>query len=287
MTAAAIPAGATVKPKLSGGQRVTAALAGILGFLLHSIGWALIVVALALGSIVNFIAVAIRNTGSSTSSEAAARVFRQLSNAVNIGIAPLVIAGVIGAVLWVLALFISRGILRRGGHHRPWAVTWAGLGIAVLMSWVLGAIGAVVVWIVVQVQIAQATRGLANGSVPKVRQALQPLVDTATVSAIAWLVLAAVIGWIAWSWMAHALRPTVDQIADRDARDQKRIDAERQRIASDTDRHEEEGARARVEEQDRQLAESERAQREAAAQPAETATTTAETPPADDRGPRP
>jgi hypothetical protein len=99
--------------------------------------------------------------------------------------------------------------------------------------------------------------------------------------------------------MAHALRPTVDQIADRDARDQKRIDAERQRIASDTDRHEEEGARARVEEQDRQLAESERAQREAAAQPvaaetgpttpaaAETATTTAETPPADDRGPRP
>lgn len=226
MTDTAVPAGATVKPRLSGGQRVTAALAGILGFLLHSVGWALIVAALGLGSILNFIAVAIRNTGSSTDSDAAQRVFRQLSHAINIGIAPLVIAGVVGAVLWVLALFISRGILRRGGHHRPWAITWAGLGVGVLMSVILTAIGAVVVWIVVQVQIAQATSGLASGTVEKVRQALQPLLDTATVSGIVWLILSAVIGWLAWSWMAHALRPTVEQIAAREARDQKRLGVE-------------------------------------------------------------
>jgi hypothetical protein len=314
MTAETVPAGATVKPKLTGGQRVTAALAGVLGFLLHTIGWGLIVIALGLTTIVTFLSQAIRSSGSSSDSEAVGRVVRRLGDAVNVGTAPLIVMGVIGAVLWVLALFVSRGILRRGGHHKPWAITWAGLGVGILMSWVLGAILAVIASIVSQVIIAKATRDLASGSVAKVRQALQPLLDAAGVFAVIALALVIVIGWVSWSWMAHALRPTVQQIAARDARDEKRLEADRKRLAADADRHEDQADAAAREQAEADAAERERHEREdaerraqdaaaapaaPAAEPTASAPTTASTPPAgstpsaeptpsaDDRGARP
>lgn len=92
---------------------------------------------------------------------------------------------VLGAAMLVIGVLASGRILRRAGHARPTAVTWAGIGIAAIPNLLL-------FWIVTFPVVSAL--GLDT--------AVSMVVATAVSAAIA-----AVIGALAWWWMAHALRP--------------------------------------------------------------------------------
>ncbi|WP_026373156.1 hypothetical protein [Agrococcus lahaulensis] len=51
----------------------------------------------------------------------------------------------LGVVVWLVGLWISARMLRRGGVHRPVGVTWAGFGIAAAANIVLGSLGSVTI----------------------------------------------------------------------------------------------------------------------------------------------
>jgi hypothetical protein len=99
----------------------------------------------------------------------------------------LLLAFAVGVVLVVLSVVISRRILRNGGVHRPTAVTWLSLLIALVVN-------------TIAQRIAEPAMNL-TGTVPP---------DGPTAISIVVLLLVAVgVGIGSWLLMAHALRPRV------------------------------------------------------------------------------
>jgi len=107
----------------------------------------------------------------------------------------LLIAAAAGVVAMIVGLLVSALILRSSGATRPWAITWAGFGIAIAAHWLLGWIP----WFLVQ---------LVPGFLPIVDPTGWLWLTGATIAIGILLscVIAAVIGALAWWWMAHALR---------------------------------------------------------------------------------
>jgi len=126
-----------------------------------------------------------------------AEVFAQIDRFVPTGV--LVVIGialvVLGAALVIAALFLSRGILRGRGLERAWPITWAGLGIAIVASWVVSGV------LSVPVQLVGSTlgAGLAGGGDIGTGLGLIAFLGNAVVTAA--------VGAGAWWWMAHVMRP--------------------------------------------------------------------------------
>lgn len=192
------------RPPLTKRAKTGAAWAGIIGFNMLTIGFFLFAVPLALlavGSLFGFLVSEAIRQDADFSMEGL-RFLETIDPA--LWLVPLLIASAVGLVIWVLGLIVSRGILRSSGAVRPWAITWAATGIAVIAYWIIwtiiGAISSIIssfIGILTQSLGNQATAGLI-GSI---------------ISLLFAVIINSIIGWLCWLWMAHAMRPTHEQLA--------------------------------------------------------------------------
>jgi len=188
-----------VRPPLSPREKSGARLAGIVGFLLLSLGFGLLAIPLSLLALGALFATVLGFIGRVSRDDRGIdqfiRGFEQFNPSA--WILPLVIAAIVGLVIMAVALFVSAGILRSHDIARPWAVTWAGAGIAIVGSWLLSGLTAV------PAGLFGSFRGDDSAATVGIGVAV------AVVSFLVGLFATAVIGWLSWWWMAHALRRPV------------------------------------------------------------------------------
>lgn len=179
------------KPPLSAREKAGARLAGVIGFLMLSLGWALFAIPVAAVVFGALFALLFSTIQRASGDQGPLGVFHGLD--IGAWILPLVLSSVLGLLVIVAALFVSRGILRAHGLNKPWPITLAGAGIAIAASWLLSAL------LSVPLQLAGAFAGDdSNASFPLV---------AGLVGLAFGVVCTGVIGWLAWWWMAHVMRP--------------------------------------------------------------------------------
>ncbi|CAN5406467.1 hypothetical protein BH10ACT4_BH10ACT4_10360 [soil metagenome] len=185
-----------VRPPLTARAKRGAALGGAFGFTLLTIGYGLVAIPVAIGLVLAFFAAIVglargRNGQFADGSFGGFDVSRiDLSP----WIALLVASAVVGIVLMIAAVLLSSLVLRRHGVRRPWGVTFAGAGIAIVGAWIVeGFLGAI-------------ASGVGSASFDG-RSFGPGIIAGIIVSAVVALAVNAVIGWLCWWWMAHAMRP--------------------------------------------------------------------------------
>ncbi|MET1052153.1 MAG: hypothetical protein ABWX65_05880 [Mycetocola sp.] len=123
----------------------------------------------------------------------------------------LIAAAVLGIIIWILGYLSSIWILRGHKVNRPTAVTWSGLGIAVVANVIVGT---------VTTPFANLTGMFTpsmngpDGRGPDGLDGLEalndidfsPFIAFVIIAAIVGLLVNAAIGLLSWWWMAHALR---------------------------------------------------------------------------------
>ena len=185
------------RPPLDPRAKSGARWAGILGFNLLSLGWAMVIVPVLLSLFAAFFVFLIGQMGrtSATLNEGYYQL-RNFIETINVSawILPLTLVAILGIIVWALAIFTSGRILKSHAVNHPWGVTWAAAGIAIVASWFFGWIGSVFV------QLVTSVTGAANA----------PVWVSIVVGGVVWFVVAivvnSVIGWLAWWWMAHVMR---------------------------------------------------------------------------------
>lgn len=184
------------RPPLTPRQKSGARLAGILGYILLSIGFglfALPVVLLAFGAFFTLLIGFIRRvSGNDADFERFLNGFESLNPTA--WILPLIIVAFVGLVIMAVALFVSARILRNHDVARPWAVTWAGAGIAIVASWFVSGLTAI------PFSLSSGIDGGDSGG------AVVLGVAVGILSGLVGIAVTAVTGWLAWWWMAHAFR---------------------------------------------------------------------------------
>ena len=183
------------KPPLTDREKAGARLAGILGYLLLSVGFALVGIPVGLLIFAAFFAL-IFGILQRANNDPELGGFTDFIRQVDPGawILPLILVALVGVAVMVGALFVSRGILRGHGVNRPWAVTFAGAGLAIVASWIASIV------LTVPLQFSTSFTSDLDTAVPFgiVLGALSVLVSLATT---------AVVGMLSWWWMAHLMRP--------------------------------------------------------------------------------
>ena len=192
-----------VRPPLTARAKRGAAIAGAVGFLLLSLGYAMASFAIGLALIVAFFALIVRAaSGPGTGTGAG---FEQFISGLDIApwIAPLVAIVIVGIVLMVAAIVVSGRVLAAHRVRRPWAVTWAGAGVAIVASWTASGILAT---------FFNLAMGGFRWDSPSWGAGFFGVL---IVSAVIGLASNAVLGWLSWWWMAHAMRPAaaVDSVS--------------------------------------------------------------------------
>lgn len=184
-----LPPSAPPRPSLTGRQTRGAIIAGAAGFSLVSSGLGVGLIALAVG-VVALVGAAFFGLG------AAMEFPIDLPEWVAPVVGGVIVAAVVVALLLVAGgLVVSRWVLGAHGVARPWPVTWAGAGIAMVGALILGGIASVPTSLVAELS--------ANGS--DVGDGIGAIVGTASI-AVGFVVNAAV-GAAAWWLMAFAMRP--------------------------------------------------------------------------------
>lgn len=189
------------KPPLTPRLKRSASVAGAVSFTVMSLGWWLLSTAVGIGLFGGFF-VWVVSLVTASGQGRDADYFRMMDFIEGINpagwVLPLAIAALVGAGLWVWSLFISRGMLATAGHPSPWGVTWAGAGIAVAASWVLSWVA----WLPLQA-MSFVTPDLFEDW----ENGLATVIVLGSLSLLLGLVMTVVLGWLAWWWMAHAMRP--------------------------------------------------------------------------------
>lgn len=189
------------KPPLTPKLKRTASVAGAVSFTVMSIGWGLLSTAAGIGLFAGFFVwVVSLVTASGQGRDAGYYRLMDFIEAVNPAawILPLVIAALVGIALWVWSVFLSRGMLARAGHSSPWGITWAGAGIAVTASWFVSWIA----WLPMQMY-----GFIAPSAFTSFEGGLTITIVLVAVSLVLNLIITVALGWLAWWWMAHAMRP--------------------------------------------------------------------------------
>lgn len=184
-----------VRPPLTPRAKRGATIAGVVGFVLLSLGYAMVSLAIGIGLAALFIALIVR-AASSSSSEWYSGIVQFLAGLdLRPFIVPLVLVGVLGVVLMIAAIVVSGRVLRAHQVRRPWAVTWAGAGIAVVASWLVSGVAGLFTRVGLS---AVRWNSPSTGS---------SLLTVGVISVVISLVTTVIIGWLSWWWMAHAFRP--------------------------------------------------------------------------------
>jgi hypothetical protein len=184
-----------VRPPLTARAKRGAAIAGGVGFVLLGLGYAMVALPVGLALIVAFFALIVRAASSSSTPGFVGIEQFLLGLDIRPWITPLVVVAIAGVVLMVVAIVLSGRVLAAHQVRRPWAVTWAGIGIAIVASWFVSGITGLFTNV--------AISGVKWDS-PSGGGALIALLVASTVVALA---SNAVVGWLSWWWMAHAFRP--------------------------------------------------------------------------------
>lgn len=184
-----------IRPPLTAEAKRGTVIAGALGFVLLGLGYAMVALPVALAMVVAFLSLIARWVSESATPANAG--FQQFFSGLNPTpwIVPLVLIVVVGVLLMIAAIVLSGRVLATHGVRRPWAVTWAGAGIAIVASWFVSGI------------IGIFTRLAAIGLSWESQSWGQGVLAFVIVSAIISLVSNAAIGWLSWWWMAHVMRP--------------------------------------------------------------------------------
>jgi hypothetical protein len=185
------------RPPLTQRQRAGAAFAGALGFLLLSLGFTLFGVPIALllfGALFSTIIGVIARSDSARDADFQRFVdfFDQFNPAA--WVLPLVLVALLGLAIMAASLFLSARILRSHDVDKPWPVTWAGAGVAIVGSWVVSGL------------LGLFTQALSWGAGFDGRNEWGPAIAIGIVSMVLNLAASAVVGWLAWWWMAHLMR---------------------------------------------------------------------------------
>ena len=188
----------TARPPLTRRERRGAVIAGIVGFLLATIGWVPYVL-VGLGYVFAFGVYFLGSLLGGGDSQDSANTDTGKLAADFIGIPAssvgllISIACVVGVLLIAAGIVLSIVILKRHSVNRAAGVTWLGLLLAIVGSWILDAILAIVIYAVA-----------AAGDVGK-----GPVGPSGALTVIYLLIALAIqvlLGWLCWWWMAHALR---------------------------------------------------------------------------------
>lgn len=186
---------AAPRAPLTSRQKSGARLAGMLGFLLLSLGGTMIIVpiiALVFGAIFAFVVNALRSSGASGDPDLTA-LLGFLDGLHFQGLIPvLVIVAVLGVVLVVAAMFLSARILRSHGVAKAWGVTWAGAAIATVANWTVTSMVSVP-FSLVPIDLDGGLDGVVS-------------IAIAIFGFLVGVVATAVVGWLSWWWMAHVMR---------------------------------------------------------------------------------
>lgn len=193
-------------------ERRGAFWAGAVGFNLLTLGFTLVVVPIVVAAFGAFLALLFgeisRSSDELSTGYLAVRgVFASLDFGI-LGIIGIAVV-VIGLAIMAAALFVSSGILRSHGIARAWPVTWAAAGIAIVAYWLVG-------WITAVLPQFLST-ALSSGGLDETTT----FVSTGIVALVLAIVVNAVIGWLAWWWMAHALRRSSAGVPVTDAQGQE------------------------------------------------------------------
>jgi len=171
----------SLRPRLTGGQRASAILGGIVGHTIFAIGWfgfGFVLVGALFSAVIGGL---LRSLLGRADSEAITNVLDRAGVIVWI----LLLVFTVGAVAFMaLGIMVSGAILRRGDVHRPWRTTWT----AVLVA---AAVDIPAFWIAISISTLVADSGAAVVVLP-------PLFA---------LLVVIVIGALCWWWMAHVNRP--------------------------------------------------------------------------------
>lgn len=198
----------TVRPPLTKRAKTGAAWAGIVGFNLMTLGFFVFIgplLLLALGSFVLWIVESARQQGSA---EIGPEVIRALENFdPSAWVVPLLIISAVGLVIWIIALIISKAILRSSGAVKPWGITWAAAGIAIVAYWLISTIVSFF-WGFISMLISSVAQTAGD------RMTVSLI--TGIISFVLVIVINSIIGWLTWLWMAHAMRPTEQQLATQE-----------------------------------------------------------------------
>ncbi len=196
------------RPALTARQRSGARLAGIIGFLTLSLGFTMLSVPLAILAVMAlfslvFGAIGRRNGNPEWYQEVMLFVERLHPEVL---IVPLVIVAVLGAVLMVVALFVSARILRSHGIVKAWPITWAAAGVAIVANWIAAGL--------ISAPLQLMGSGSGSGSGDDGAELLPLRIGIAVLGVIVNIVATAVIGWLSWWWMAHLMRPATETSDD-------------------------------------------------------------------------
>jgi hypothetical protein len=187
-----------VRPPLPPRARRGAAIAGGVGFTLLTIGYALLAIPVTIALFAAFIAVIARaisghNLGGYDDGAVSNGGFDLSAAALSPWIALLVVSAIVGIVLMVVAILVSGAILRGHAVRRPWGVTFAGAGIAIVASWLIeGVLG-----------VFGSAMGTAFNDGRSVGAGV---IVALVIGGVVGLAVTAAIGWLSWWWMAHAMR---------------------------------------------------------------------------------
>ena len=213
---AQVPGTATPpRPPLEGRQKRGAMLAGAVSFTLMSFGFALFVIPLVLGMLGAFVSTLISWAVNSNPDDfnvnggpAPDELERFLADAWSTFLPWFIGALILGIIVWILGYLSSLWILRSHRVHRPVAVTWSGLGIAIVGSFLLSALSSPIsglfnLW---TPNFGNDNFG-GSGGVPNLESFdFTPVIGAGVLLTLLSLVINAAIGLFSWWWMAHAFR---------------------------------------------------------------------------------
>lgn len=184
------------RPGLSPREKTGAFWAGAVGFNLLTLGFSLVLLPLAAALFWSIFVFFITNVSKSLNGSGLGPSLQDFGFDLSPWIVPGIAVAVIGVALMAVAIIASRAILKGHGVHRPSGVTWAGAGIAIVGFWLLCWIPALIAQLTSSAMSSADAGWDAN------------LGFSGAALALSAVVINTVVGWLAWWWMAHALRRT-------------------------------------------------------------------------------